>query len=292
MKKVVVIAGVTGAGKSKLALELSNYLDIEIINADSVSIYKELDIGSAKPNITELETIPHHLVDYLSIDEEWSVANFQIIGRKLIEEIWNRGHIPVVVGGTGLYINALIKDYEFISEETVETTETRNSNALYEIIQNYDSTIDVHPNNRKRLERLVYKIENNLMENKNKEEYVYDALVYFIQGNRELLYERINKRVLTMFDDGLKEEVLSLSKKYPTFFNYSSTQAIGYREFEEFVNGNINEERLIELIQRNTRRFAKRQITWFSHQLDSNPLQSDAINILDIVNQINEFIQK
>lgn len=289
MKKVIVVAGVTGSGKTKLGIELANRLNGEIISADSVAIYKNLNIGSAKPNSHEQSQAIHHMIDFLELNDNYSVAQFQKDARDYIEDITSRGKIPIVVGGTGLYINALINNYEFI-EETIEkeVDESLSDEQLHHMLENVNSELasTIHPNNRKRVIRALTREHHN---NQGTESY-YDAKVFFLQSDRETIYERINKRVDMMFESGLLDEVKSLYEKHELFFEFQSTQSIGYREFKEYFKGDMSLDEVIELIKRNTRRFAKRQITWFKNKTDS--IWIDLKNTQEVYVYINEWLYK
>lgn len=279
MKKVLVIAGVTGSGKTKLGIQMAQKYNGEIISADSVAIYENLDIGSAKPTVEEQQHATHHMVDFLKVDANYSVAEFQKDARAIINDIHNRGKLPILVGGTGLYINALINNYEFEFEEgnNNEDFEKYSNEELYEILLNKSPELlrEIHVNNRKRLIRALQKKPHS---NKGNQP-IYDAKILFLQGDREFLYQRIEHRVDKMIDSGLVEEIEVLLKVHPDFFEYQSTQSIGYREFKDYFNSNQSLEETIELIKRNTRRFAKRQITWFKNKVDC-----EWINIEDMSN--------
>lgn len=277
MKKVIVIAGVTASGKSKLAVALAHKINGEIISADSVAVYNELNIGSAKPTLIEQDGIPHHLINIVSYTESYHVARFQLEAREAIDLIISKGKIPIIVGGTGLYINALLNDYRFTEElELPEIDESLTNEAMMnELIQIDPVTAStIHINNRKRLIRSLQMVKctkkpkADLNSNKGKKR-LYDAKIYFLQGERALLYERINMRVEVMLNHGLLEEVSQLYSNDKNLFDYQSMQAIGYREFKPYFLGNSTIDEVKTQIQQNTRRFAKRQITWFKHQTES-----------------------
>lgn len=277
MKPVLVIAGLTASGKSALAIDLAHKLKGEIISADSVAVYEELNIGSAKLPYEDRGGIEHHLLNVRSITEPYNVAAFQRDARALIADIHARGKLPIVVGGTGLYINALIKDYRF-ELETLEVLpeDTRDTEILYRELETKDpeAALTIHPNNRKRilraLESVNYHQETRKKLNQDKkDQFVYDALVLFLQGDRKKIYERIEHRVDIMFGSGLIEEVKGLYDHDPRVFDLQSMQSIGYREFQDYFTKDLALEEVERLIKRNTRRFAKRQLTWFKHQTDS-----------------------
>lgn len=275
MKKVLVIAGLTASGKSSLAIELAHELNGEIISADSVAVYKELNVGSAKTPIEEREGIVHHLIDVTDIHTPYNVARFQEDARNAIDLIYAKGKLPIVVGGTGLYLNALIKDYRFELEHQGDIVEDdRDTEVLYQELVTLDpqSTESIHPNNRKRilraLESVKYHEKTRKDLNQDKKDVVlYDALVLFLQGDRKKVYERIESRVDLMFENGLVEEVSALYSNDPNVFDLQSMQSIGYREFKDYFLGNNSLVETSDLIKRNTRRFAKRQLTWFKHQM-------------------------
>lgn len=272
MKKVLVVAGLTASGKSDLGIQLAQELNGEIISADSVAVYRGLDIGSAKVPIEERSGIPHHLVDVYDYDQSYNVATFQMEARKLIDDIHSRGKLPIVVGGTGLYINALIYDYRFEEEdkEVDEPVYLESNVELYQKLLELSPKVaeDIHPNNRKRVIRAIERLHKQETEpvQFDKNEALYDALVFFLQGDRTSIYKRINIRVDKMFEQGLLQEVTSLYLNDLSFYDYQASQSIGYREFEAFYKEGQSLDDTIDLIKRNTRRFAKRQITWFKHQ--------------------------
>ncbi|WP_323611937.1 tRNA (adenosine(37)-N6)-dimethylallyltransferase MiaA [Erysipelothrix enhydrae] len=277
MKKVIVIAGVTASGKSSLAVSLAKKINGEIISADSVAVYKELNIGSAKPTVEEQDGIVHHLIDIVSITDSYHVARFQKEAREAIDLIVSKGKTPIVVGGTGLYINALLNDYRFNEERELPQIDESLSNQelMQELIELDPVTAEnIHVNNRKRLIRSLQMVKgmnlpkSDVNENKGKTR-LYDARIYFLQGERAKLYERINKRVDNMMDQGLLDEVSKLGTEHQDLFSLQSMQSIGYREFNEYFQGNNSIDEVQELIKTNTRRLAKRQITWFKHQTES-----------------------
>ena len=300
MKKIIVIAGVTATGKTSLGVKLGKLYNGEIINADSVSIYKNLNIGSAKASHEEQDGIRHHLLDELEISQEYSAADFQRDARLLIDDITSRGKTPIIVGGTGLYINAVIYDYHFEDKELVQVDETLSNEELKRMLDELDpeSSEKIHVNNRKRLKRAVQiaktygKTQSEVNKSKKNIEF-YDAKVFFLQGERQKLYDRINYRVDLMFEEGLVQEVQNLLEKDSQLFEHKSINSIGYQEFRDYFPGNSSLEEVKELIKRNTRRLAKRQITWFKHQTRSEWV--DIFNENDIKrveNEIQLFLDK
>lgn len=292
MIKVLVIAGVTASGKSRLGVELAKQFNGEIISADSVAVYRELDIGSAKPSLIEQDGVVHHMIDVLDLDESFNVARFQKEARDLIDSIHQRNKLPIIVGGTGLYINALLYDYRFDEEEDlIEPMEGSNQELHDQLsLLHQDIARTIHPNNRKRVIRALQRGGQPEVEFDSNTA-LYDALVYFLEGDRKQLYERMDHRVELMVGNGLVEEIEKLNSKYPEFFEYQATQCIGYREFKEFVSGSQSIERTIELIQRNTRRFSKRQITWFKHQTKCQHIDIFKVDFkAEILKEVSEWI--
>ena len=289
MKDIIVIVGPTGIGKTKLSIELAKKIDAEIINGDSVSIYKKLDIGSAKPTLEEREGIPHHLIDIRNVDEDYTVFNYQKEVRKLIEEINNRGKRIIIVGGTGLYIKAALFDYNFTEGTTYNDYNDLSNEELLTRIKEYN--IDKLPelNNRKRLVRLLNKLEHNEEITNNKDKSLYHINVIGLETNREVLYERINNRVDQMLSNGLLEEIKSLKEYYPISRILNS--AIGYKEFNDYLfnNGSLNDA--IEMIKLNSRRFAKRQFTFFKNQFETKWFTVDLNNFNNTIEEVYDFIK-
>lgn len=273
MQKVLVITGPTAVGKSDFGISVAKELDGEIISGDSVQIYRGLDIGSGKITKEEMQGIRHYLIDTKDPFEDYSVAEFQKEARFLIDKIAADNHLPIIVGGTGLYIKAVLYDYEF-NEEVIKDEEydDLSNEEIYEILKKVDpKCLDkIHINNRKRLIRAlnIYHKTNkgiSAIKDAQKHEMIYDALIISLSTSREELYQRIDKRVDMMFEKGLEKEVETLLKKGLTF-EYKALSAIGYRQFKDYFEGKITLNEVKELIKRDSRRFAKRQYTWFRHQ--------------------------
>ena len=247
---IIVIVGPTGVGKTKLSIELAKIYNGEVINADSTQIYKDLDIATAKVTEKEKEGIPHHLIDIKNIDEEYTVYNYQKDCRNKIEEIRARNKTPIIVGGTGLYINAVLYDYKFEEEKYDNSYENYNTNELYQKLINIDPNTNIHKNNRKRIIRALNYYQNNnkpMSEKETTENMLYDAYIIGLTTNREELYDRINKRVDTMFINGLENEA---KKIYNTNIRSKAVMTpIGYKELFEYFDNNISKEEAIELIK-------------------------------------------
>lgn len=290
MKDIIVIVGPTGIGKTKLSIELAKRLDAEIINGDSVSIYKDLDIGSAKPTIEEREGIPHHLIDIRKVDEDYTVFDYQRDVRQKIDEITLRNKRVIIVGGTGLYIKAGLYNYTFTEGTTYNQYEDMTNQEILDRIKKFKVTETPDLNNRKRLVRLLNKVENNEDLTHNKDELLYNIKTIGLTTQRDVLYERINKRVDIMINNGLLDEITKLKDKYKNSRILNS--GIGYKEFYDYLFNDKKLEDVIEEIKQNSRRFAKRQYTFFKHQFDTTWFNVDLENFDNTINEVSEFIEK
>ena len=290
MQDIIVIVGPTGIGKTKLSIELAKKLDAEVINGDSVSIYKDLDIGSAKPTIEEREEIPHHLIDIREVEEDYTVFDYQKDVRQKIEEITSHNKRVIIVGGTGLYIKAGLYNYTFTEGTTYNQYEDMTNQEILDRIKKFKVVETPDVNNRKRLVRLLNKVENNEDLSKNKDELLYNIKTIGLTTPREILYERINKRVDIMINNGLLEEINSLKDRYPNSRILNS--GIGYKEFYDYLYNDKSLETVIEEIKQNSRRFAKRQYTFFKHQFDTTWFEVDLNNFDKTINEVLDFIQK
>lgn len=276
--KVLVIAGPTATGKTALSVRLAKEMNAQIISADSIQIYKKLNIGSAKPNDAEKQGIPHHLMDFLEPDSIYSVADYVKDAKEKIDEILSKGKTPIITGGTGLYISSLVDNVEF-SDGEIDTTVRDRLNeelkiygidAMYERLKTIDpdSAAEIHPNNTKRVIRALEIYETTGKTKKEHEKVSklkqspYNFCLIGLNCEREILYERINKRVDIMIEKGLIDEVKSLLSSGVSK-DAQSMQGIGYKEVVMALNGEITEDECIELIKKNSRNYAKRQLTWF-----------------------------
>ena len=290
MKDIIVIVGPTGVGKTKLSIELAKRFDAEIINGDSVSIYKELNIGSAKPSIEEREGIVHHLIDIKDPSEDYTVYDYQKDVRSLIEDINSRGRRIIIVGGTGLYIKAALYDYKFTEGTTYNDYNNLSNEELLDRINKYDIKDKLEVNNRKRLVRLLNKLENNEELTYNKDKLLYPIKVIGLTTNRDLLYERINKRVDIMIENGLLDEINSLKDKYMD--SRVLNTGIGYKEFYEYLYSNKSLDRVIAEIKQDSRRFAKRQYTFFNHQFKTKWFDVNFDNFNETIDDVVDYIKK
>lgn len=272
---IIVICGPTASGKSKLAIRIANDFNGEIINGDAFQVYKELLIGTAKPTSDELKLAPHHLFDFVDPTINYSVVEYQDEARRKINELLNKGKLVIIVGGTGLYQKATLYDYDFKVNKEVDLSDLDKltNDELYQYLVNldYEASLKIHPNNRKRVLRAIAIIretgmKKSAIEDMQEHKIIYDD-VFFVGLNmdREELYNRINKRVDQMFEEGLLEEVSSLYQKYD--FENNAFKGIGYKEFVPYFQNQQSLEETKELIKKNTRNYAKRQFTFFKHQM-------------------------
>lgn len=273
----MVICGPTASGKTLLSIELAKKINGEIVSADSMQIYKDMDIGTAKPTSEEMQGIKHYLLDFVSPDERYSVADYKIDAKKAIKEILEKGKIPIIVGGTGLYVDSLIYEIEYPNiefnedyrKQLEEQVKKEGLGNLYEQAKLIDpqAVEKISKNDAKRILRIleIYhatgKTKTEQEIESRKKEVEYDYKVFALNWNRETLYERINKRVDIMVERGLIEEVEKISKKYNKF--PTAMQGLGYKEVVEYLEGICSKEEMIEKIKKETRHYAKRQLTWF-----------------------------
>lgn len=289
--KVICIVGPTGVGKTKLSIELAKIYNGEIINADSTQVYKDLDIATAKVTKEEMDNIKHHLLDIRDITEDYTVYDYQKDARSKIEELIKNNKIPILVGGTGLYIKACLYDYKF-EEETIKDDYSSYSNEeLYNKLLSIDSYTKIHINNRKRVERALdyYYSNNKSISSKEKtDKLLYDTIFIGLTTDRENLYDRINKRVDMMIKDGLIEEA---KKIYDTNIRTKAVLTpIGYKELFPYFEKKESLENAIELIKQRSRRYAKKQYTWFNNQMKINWFNTNYEDFNKTVEEIKEFI--
>ncbi|MCI8460201.1 MAG: tRNA (adenosine(37)-N6)-dimethylallyltransferase MiaA [Bacilli bacterium] len=290
MKDIIVIVGPTGVGKTKLSIELAKKLDAEIINGDSVAIYKRLDIGSAKPSIQERDGIPHHLIDIRDVEEDYTVFDYQKDLREKITEISSRNKRVIIVGGTGLYIKAGLYDYTFQPGTSNDSYDDLSNEEILNKIKSYSPKTIPELNNRRRLVRLLNKLENDEIITNNKDNLLYNIKVIGLTTSREILYNRINKRVDIMMENGLLNEIIALKDFYKTSRILNS--AIGYKEFCDYLYNNKSLEEVLEEIKLNSRRFAKRQYTFFRNQFKTNWFDVNFEDFSKTIEEVSDFIDK
>ena len=302
--KVIVICGPTASGKTALSIELAKKINGEIISADSMQIYKDMDIGTAKPDKEEMQGIKHYLLDCISPDVRYSVAEYKQDATKAIEEILQKGKTPIIVGGTGLYVDALIYGIEYndikIDEEyrikLEKIAEEQGLQPLYEMALKIDEEAmkKISSNDKKRIMRVleIYKATGKTKTQQEiesrKNGVKYDYKVFALNMDREVLYNRINLRVDIMIKNGLVEEVKNLKEKYNKF--PTAMQGLGYKEVVEYLDGKTTEEEMIEKIKMETRRYAKRQLTWFRKNKETiwlDATKEKDYNVSQIANYIS-----
>ncbi len=286
---IIVITGPTCLGKSETAFELAKAIDAEIVNGDAFQCYKEMNIGVAKPPKEYLKEIPHHLYSFVDVDHNYSIAEYQQNLRKCIDEIVSRGKNVIIVGGSGLYIRSALYDYDFKENNIVDMSkyEKMDNRTLHDELRKIDpiEAEKIHMNNRKRVLRAIEiylssgETKSSLIE-KQDHKLIYDAKFFVRDMDREVLYQNIGQRVDKMIKKGLVDEVKNLYREYgdkPQAF-----QAIGYKEIISYFKGEINLENAIELIKKNTRNYAKRQLTYIRHQFPVTFYQ-DSRDLLEII---------
>ena len=312
-KPLIILTGPTAVGKTELSVKLAKALQGEIISADSIQVYKYIDIGSAKVTKEEMEGVKHYLIDELMPDEEFNIFYFKEKAKEYVNEIYKNNHIPIVAGGTGFYIQSLLYDIEFKNEESddqirnelYQLYEKQGAAYIHNILKEIDpeSAAAIHENNVKRVIRAIeyYRLNGEKISAHNEREKQknspYNFKYYCLNMDRKLLYERINKRVDIMVKNGLVEEVKSLlNMGYSK--NLVSMQGIGYKEIVLYLEGNITLEEAVEMIKQETRRFAKRQLTWFRREkevtfINYEDFDFDKEKVLEfMINDINQMLKE
>lgn len=287
---IIVITGPTAVGKTKLSIELAKRYNAQIINADSVQVYRKINIASAKIIEEEKEGIIHHLMDIKDYNDDYTVYDYQIDGRSIIDSLQSQNKNIIIVGGTGLYIKSLLYDYRFNKEDKDNIYDNLTNEELFNKIINLNPDSRVDKNNNRRLIRELINLENKV-ENKKGDNILYNN-VYFIglTTDRKYLYERINNRVDKMIDDGLIDEA-----KY--FYNLdrnakSLKTVIGYKELFKYFDKEMSLDEAIELIKKNSRHYAKRQYTWFNNKMDIKWFNVDFNNFDNTINEVKKYIEK
>ena len=298
--KIICVVGATASGKTDLSVKLAKAVDGEIVSADSMQVYKNMPIATAVATKEEQDGVPHHLVEFLNTDETFSVADYVELAKSKIAEITSRGRVPIVAGGTGLFVDSLVKNISFSevgSNAEIRTELAEKSNEeLYEKLLKLDpnAAVDIHPNNRKRVIRALElcmsgtsKTEQN--ENSMLCDSPYDALYIGIgYKDRQKLYDRINKRVDLMLEAGLENEARQMLGKQ----GLTARQAIGHKELQPYIDGKITLDEAAENLKRETRRYAKRQLTWFRRNENINWLYADEMSKDELVKKAVELVQK
>lgn len=300
---LLVIVGPTAVGKTRTAIEVALRLNGEVISADSRQVYRYMDIGTAKPTISERKGVPHHLLDIVDPDEEFSVADFQRLARQTILQVWKRGKLPILIGGTGLYVKAVVDNYNFSSmagdwefrRRLRRLAEAVGGEVLLEKLRQVDPVTAerLHPNDWRRIIRAleVYHFTGRALstwEREQPRESPYNLCIVGLMMERAALYKTINRRVEKMIADGLIEEVRYLLRRgYSPDLN--AMQGLGYKELILYIRGEMNLEEAVALLKRNTRRFAKRQLTWFRRDRRISWFYVDKYDEEELVGEITKF---
>ena len=289
MSKIIVIVGPTGVGKTAASIHLAHKYNAEIINADSTGVYKEPLIATAKVKEDEKDGIVHHMLDLVSLDEEFTLYDYQVKGRKILNDLINQNKNVIIVGGSGLYVKALLYDYKLDKTDNVRIDYSEYTNQeLKDMADKIDKDNNIHVNNRQRLERYItyYKQTGKTIKKTNDiNKKLYDFDIIGLKSDRETLYKRMNDRVDIMLENGLLEEAKSLKDKK----NFNNI--IGYKELNQYFNGSISLDEAIDLIKQNTRRYSKRQFTWFNNQMkDIKWFDVNYDNFNETLNEIDTYL--
>ena len=284
---IIAVVGPTGVGKTKMSIELAKKYNAEIISCDSMQIYKKMDIGTAKVTESEKEYIIHHMIDIKDIQDDYSVYNYQKDAREIINKLLEKNKNVIIVGGTGLYLKALLYNYEFKENTEIKNFNNYSNEELYQMVKKIDSNTKIHVNNRQRLESFLnnHITGDRLVSNKM----LYDAKIIGFTMPRDELYDTINKRVDKMIEDGLEKEARYF---YDNKINSKAIKtAIGYKELYMYFDGVISKKEAISLIKLKSRRYAKRQYTWFNNQMDVKWFNTDVNDFSNTVNNVISYIE-
>ena len=289
MNKIIVIAGPTGVGKTKLSVTLAKKINGEIINADSMQFYKGLDIGTAKITEEEKDGVIHHLFDIKDVNDMYTIYDYQKDCRKIINDIISKGKTPILVGGSGLYIRAALYDYNLNEENEVKDLSNLSNEELYDKCLQLDKDCNIHKNNRKRLQRFLnMKLNNNSIVNDSKP--LYDFTIIGLTTDRKKLYDIINKRVDVMVSNGLIDEVRYYYDQ--NIRSKSIMTGIGYKELYLYFDNEISLDDAIELIKKNSRHLAKRQYTFFNNQFNMKWFNTNYDNFNETIEDVYNYIKE
>lgn len=286
---IIAIVGPTGIGKTTLSIGLAKYYNAEIINFDAMQVYKKMDIGTAKVTKEEMDGVVHHLLSYVDVNTNYSVYDYQKDARNLIDKLLKEKKNIIMVGGTGLYLKATLYDYRFSEEKDSTNYDELSTEELLKRISKYNY-IPKDKNNRRRLVRELKKLENNIDIDNNGNKLLYDVKIIGLTTDRETLYDRINKRVDIMVENGLVDEVNSLKELFTT--SKALKTAIGYKEFIPYFNSELTLDEVINKIKQNSRHYAKRQYTFFNNQLPVTWYQSDFTNFDNTVKMVIDDLDR
>ena len=305
-KPLIVIAGATATGKSALAVNIAKIIGGEIISADSMQVYKYMDVGTAKIQEDEMDGIKHHLINVLNPDESCDALTFKNLALKAMDEIYAASHIPIIAGGTGFYIQAVTRDIDFTEEdennkrgEITEFFEKNGEDALFERLKeiDYESSLIIPKQNIKRVIRAIefYEVHGKKISEHNKEqsekETPYNLAYFVLNRDRSLLYEKIDKRVDIMIKDGLLDEVKDLISRFPYNSQSGLYNAMGYKEIIDYLNGDYDFARAVELIKQNSRHYAKRQVTFFKRERYAEFLDIDKLSLEEVTDHILQVLK-
>lgn len=285
---IIVITGPTGVGKTKLSVCLAKKINAEVINADSMQVYKGLDIATAKIKEEEKEGVVHHLFDIAEVNDNYSVYDYQRDCRRKIEEITSRGKNIIIVGGTGLYIKSALYNYEFNEEDNTYDFSNMSNSEILNKIKEYDEDVDIHVNNRQRLERALTKVMNGTVNSLKGNQRLYDFKMIGLTLDRDLLYKRIDSRVDEMVRDGLIEEARMLYDK--GVYSKAIKTGIGYKELYQYFDGKITLDEALDLIKKNSRHYAKRQYTFFNNQFSMKWFNVDLNNFDNTIDEVYKYV--
>lgn len=304
LNKIIAVAGPTASGKTSLAIEIAKRVDGEVVSCDSMQIYKGMNIGTAKPDSDEMCGIPHHMLDFVEPDTSYSVADFAADARAAIDEVLSRRKVPVIAGGTGLYMDSVLNNIRFgdfesdprLREELTLLAEQEGNDAVHKLLQEADpeAAEKIHPNNVRRVIRAIEVCRATgktftQVNAESRQEPVYNALIFGIETDREVLYDRINLRVDKMMEKGLLDEVKGFFEKGLSL-DTTAMQAIGYKELFEYLRGECSLSESVEKIKQESRRYAKRQLTWFRRNPEINWVSLE--NSEKIFEKCYEFLGK
>ena len=287
---IIAILGPTAVGKTALSIALAKKYNADIINFDAMQVYEKLDIGTAKVTCEEMEGVPHHLLSFVPLDKNYSVYDYQKDARSLIDKFLKENRNIILVGGTGLYLKALLFDYNFTEGTTYKEYNNLTNEEILAKIKSYNVEELPHVNNRKRLVRLLNKLENNESITNNGNNLLYKNTIFIgLTTNRDVLYDKINKRVDIMFDNGLLEEIESLKDYFKT--SKALNTAIGYKEFIPYFNNEKTLEEVKDDIKKNSRHYAKRQYTFFNHQFNLTWFNTNYNDFNKTINEVINYIE-
>lgn len=286
---IIAIVGPTGIGKTALSISLAKHYNAEIINFDAMQVYEKMDIGTAKVTKEEMDGVVHHLLSYVNVNTNYSVYDYQKEARSLIDKLLKEKKNIIMVGGTGLYLKATLYDYRFREEDNSTCYDDLSTEELLKRMSKYNY-VPKDKNNKRRLVRELKKLENNIDIDNNGDKLLYNAKIIGLTTDRETLYDRINKRVDIMIENGLVDEVNSLKESFTT--SKALKTAIGYKEFIPYFNSKITLDEVINKIKQNSRHYAKRQYTFFNNQLPIKWYQTDFKNFDNTVKLVIEDLDK